>query len=239
MDGRPTRVLCYSPYNRWALHGQWEMTILQGLKARGAEVSYVLCDGLYTDCDVHWAATDPRGANACSNCQARVAALVASMGMDYHWLGRYLDPAEAREARRWEQSLTRDELASAAYGEWDVARWVEGSIHSHLRRSRLDVADPAVEKAYRSYLYSGLVACFALTRLLDETRPDVMLQFNGRQSSTRVALELARARGIRVICHERGWRKETLLLIENASCSSTQPGRRLWADWGDVPLTSD
>ena len=97
MDGRPTRVLCYSPYNRWALHGQWEMTILQGLKARGAEVSYVLCDGLYTDCDVHWAATDPRGANACSNCQARVAALVASMGMDYHWLGRY--------RALWEQRL--------------------------------------------------------------------------------------------------------------------------------------
>ena len=212
------RVLCYAPYNRWALHGKWEMTILHALKLRGAEVDYVLCDGLFTDCDQFWEAVTPRPANACVLCQADVTRLVADMGMDFHWLGRYLTIEETREARRWAQSLASHELLSAEYGTWRVGEWVRLSIQSHFRSNRLDVADPAIERGVRSYLYSGLIACFALDRLLEVSAPDVLLLFNGRQSSTCVALELARARGVRVVTHERGPRTETLTLVENASC---------------------
>jgi hypothetical protein len=110
-------------------------------------------------------------------------------------------------------------------------------VQSHFRAAHLDPADPDVERALRSYAYSGLIACFALDRLLTESDPDVMLLFNGRQSSTRVALELARARGVRVVVHERGPRSETLLMVENATCQSLEPLRRFWREWGDVPLS--
>jgi hypothetical protein len=232
-------VLCYAPYNRWALHGQWEMTILQALKHRGAEVEYVLCDGLYTDCDVFWASTAPRPANACGICQAGVARLVTDMGMDFRWLGRHLTTDESRRARFWVDALRADELLGASYGAWPVAAWVRLSLQSHFRANTLDVADPAVERAVRSYLFSGLVACFALDRLLAESAPDVLLLFNGRQSSTRVALELARARGIRVVVHERGLLREQLSLVENVNCVSLAPLRRFWAEWADVPLTAE
>lgn len=232
----PRRVLCYAPYNRWALHGQWEMTILHALRLRGAEVQYVLCDGLYTDCDQFWAAVAPRPANACAGCQADVTRLVADMGMEYRWLGRYLTIDEGREAARWANSLAAGELLSASFGPWNVGEWVRLSVQSHFRSSDLDLTDSHIERGARSYVQSGLIACFALDRLLEESRPDAMLLFNGRQSSTRVALELARARSIRVIAHERGPRTETLTLVENASCESLEPLRRQWRDWGDVPL---
>lgn len=235
----PPRVLCYAPYNRWTLHGQWEMTILQGLKQRGAEVEYVLCDGLYSDCDVFWESTTPRPANACAICQAGVTRLVADMGMDFRWLGRYLTPGEGRTARAWADALPEHELLTAAYGDWPIADWVRLSVQSHLRRSELDLADAPVRRALRSYLFSGLVAAFALDRLLDESDPDVLLLFNGRQSSTRVALELARARGLRTIVHERGVSKEELTLVENGSAVSLAPIREAWADWADVPLAAD
>jgi hypothetical protein len=233
------RVLAYSPYNFWALHGQWEITILHSLKLRGAEVEYVLCDGLYSDCDIFWDATLPRPAGACRECQSRVVNLVASMGMDWTWLGRYLMPEEPREAKRWVESLGREDLPGARYGDWDVSAWVLGSVHSHLRASTLDYDDPRVERVVRSYLYSGLVACFALDRLLADHQPDVFITFNGRQSSTRVALELARARGIRTLVHERGARNETLGLYENVSCSDLAQFPRYWEHWGDVPLTPE
>ena len=234
----PPRVLCYAPYNRWALHGRWEMTILQSLKLRGAEVEYVLCDGLYTDCDQFWGVVAPRPDNACTTCQLQVVNLVHQMGMDFHWLGRYLQTDEGREAKRWVDALADDELLTATYGEWDVAEWVRASVQSHFRANEIDVSRPPVAKVMRSYLYSGLVACFALDRLLEEQAPDVFLLFNGRQSSTRVALELARARGIRVIVHERGMRNEQLFLIENESCISLERFRQMWRDWGEVPLTA-
>jgi len=234
-----TRVLCYAPYNRWALHGLWEMTILRALKLRGAQVEYVMCDGLYTDCDLYWEAVLPRPADACAHCQADVARLAASMGMDYRWLGRYLTTDEAREAKRWAASLAPEELLTATHGEWRVGQWVLSSVQSHFRRNHIDVSDPAIERGMRSYLYSGLIACFALDRLLEESAPDVFVVFNGRQSSPRVALELARTRGIRVVLHERGVRPETLTLVEDASCNSLRPVRRCWSEWGDVPLTSE
>jgi hypothetical protein len=215
------------------------MTILHALKLRGAEVEYVLCDGLYTDCDQFWGAISPRPANACTMCQMQVTKLVAEMGMDFHWLGRYLTTDEGREAKRWAQSLAAGELATATYGEWRVGEWVRGSVQSHFRSNEPDVADPAVERVLRSYAYSGLIACFALDRLLAETAPDVLLLFNGRQSSTRVALELARARDVRVVVHERGTRNETLMLIENETCLSLEYLRQYWRDWGDVPLTRE
>jgi hypothetical protein len=214
------------------------MTILQALKLRGAEVEYVLCDGLYTDCDQFWGVVAPRPANACSMCQMQVVNLVHQMGMDFHWLGRYLQTDEQREAKRWADALADDELLTARYGEWDIGEWVRASVQSHFRANEVDVSRPPVAKVMRSYLYSGLVACFALDRLLAESAPDVFLLFNGRQSSTRVALELARARGIRVITHERGSRNEQLHLSENESCLSLEPIRQMWRDWGDVPLSA-
>lgn len=233
------RILCYAPYNRWALHGQWEMTILHSMRLRGAEVDYVLCDGLYTDCDQHWAAHDPRPANACALCQAAQTKLVAEMGMDFHWLGRYLTWDEQREARRWADALAVDELTTATYGDWQVAEWVQKSVQSHFRLSVIDPHEPRVADALRSYAYSGLVACFAIDRLLAERDPDVLFLFNGRQSSPRCALELARARGIRVIVHERGRQTESLMLVENANCLSLEPARRYWREWSEVPLTQD
>ncbi len=237
-DVAHSRILCYAPYNRWALHGLWEMTILQALKLRGADIQYVLCDGLYSDCDQFWMAIAPRPAHACTLCQAQVTKLVSEMGMDFAWLGRYLTLEESRQARHWAQSLTTAELMSATYGDWRVGEWVRLSVQSHLRNSELDVSDPETERALRSYAYSGLIACFALHRLLQDSAPDLLLLFNGRQSSTRVALELARARGIRVIVHERGLRRETLMLVENATCLSLDPIRRYWREWQAVPLTS-
>jgi hypothetical protein len=234
----PSRVLCYAPYNRWALHGQWEMTILHALRLRGAEVQYVLCDGLYTDCDQFWEAVTPRPANACLGCQADVTRLVADMGMDYRWLGRYLTTDEEREAARWSNLLAAGELLSARYGPWHVGEWVRLSVQSHFRSGDLDLADPRIERGARSYVHSGLIACFALDRLLEESRPDAMLLFNGRQSSTRVALELARARSIRVVTHERGPRTEALTLRENVGCTSLEPLRQHWRAWKDVPLAA-
>ncbi len=230
------RVLCYSPYNRWTLHGMWELTMLHGAKLRGADVHLVMCDGLYTDCDVFWAASAPRFSTSCSTCQASTTHLAASMGMDFNWLGRYLTLDEIKQARAFADSLDVSELVGATWGDWPVGAWMKSSVHSHFRMNDLDFGMAEVRDTYRSYVYSGLVACFGLTRLFDDYKPDVCLLFNGRQSSTRVALEMAKARNIRIICHERGFLTESLLLWEDENVISLQPYRKLWREWGNIPL---
>lgn len=94
-----------------------------------------------------------------------------------------------------------------------------------------------VQDTYRSYLGSGALAAIALNRLLDEFLPDTLVMFNGRMSSTRVALELALSRGIRVYCHERGDLTETLQFYENEGCDGSETRARALASWCDTPLT--
>jgi hypothetical protein len=71
---------------------------------------------------------------------------------------------------------------------------------------------------------------------LDDYQPQAMLLYNGRMSSTRIALELGLRRNIRVITHERGNLDDSLALIENANCKALQPIKQIWRDWGTVPL---
>lgn len=230
------RVLCYSPYNFWQVHAKWELTILQAIRLRGAEVKLVHCDGQYTDCDVFWESTNPRNPLTCTRCQATVAATSSGMAMPFEWLGRYVQLTERRTAQQWAAGLAASEFRTARFEDWEVGNWVESSVHSHYRVSVLNYSDPLIEKTFRSYLYSGLVACFALDRLLADFDPEVLFLFNGRMSSTRVALELARRKGIRVVCHERGWVNESLRLIENAHCLDLGHLEAACATWNPVPL---
>ncbi|NQV01548.1 MAG: hypothetical protein HQ542_02800 [Bacteroidia bacterium] len=65
----------------WALHSQYEMTIMHGLRLRGAEIKYVCYDALYVECDVFWNATKVRHEHACQECMFNVTKLVYGMGM--------------------------------------------------------------------------------------------------------------------------------------------------------------
>ena len=232
---KPLRVLAYGPYAAWQLHGLWEMTLLHGLRVRGAEVNYLLCDGLFSDCDLHWKATAPRTPVACLQCQAKTASLAASLSMEYTWLGRYLPPGKLQEAREWAASIPPEELRTCHYGEWEIGEWVRSSVHSHLRDAMLDVNNPEVVPAYRSYIASGLTAAFAFEALFNEYQPDVMLALNGRFSSIRIAFELAKKRGIRLVAHERGRTRESIVMNHGPN-GDLAPYHQMWEDWGSIPL---
>ena len=233
------RVVCYAPYNLWTLHGLWEMTVLHALRMRGIDLRYVLCDGLYSECDMFWASTNPRHTLSCSTCQAHVTRLALQLQMPYEWLGRYLLPHELRLSREWADAVSDDALTEARYGDWEIGAWVRSSVHSHFRASSLDLSQPEVAATYRGYLMSGAVAAFGLERLFEDARPDVLLLFSGRMGSTRVAFELARRRRIRVICHERGLTRDSIRLFENAHALAMAPVRQVWNEWGEVPLHED
>jgi len=230
------RLLCFSPYTYWELHGQWEAALLHGAKARGAEVRYVLCDGIMTECDVFWAATQPRHALACTDCQGRVARLMASLRMPYQWLGRWTMPDDERQAVAWAEGLPSEGLLEASRGTWSLGAWVMSSVNTHFRTAPPDMTNPEVVAVFRRYLASALRVALAFERLLEDIRPDVLLLFNGRQAPTRVAFELASRRGVRVICHERGGRSESLMLLDGVRCDSAAMIQQVRRQWEDIPL---
>ncbi len=232
------RLLCYAPYASWVLHAMWEVTIAHACALRGAEVRYVLCDGVYTDCDIHWAVTRPRTKDSCRKCQEVAESAFKGFSMPYGMIGKYIHPGDHTAAKDWASSIPSRELVNACFNNRPIGRWIESSVHTHLRQTFLDFDNPAVAQTYRSYLYSGALASEGLSRLLDDFRPDTLLLFNGRMSSLRIAFELARARGVRVVLHERGNLVDTLALSENALFGNYENANKVWETWKDVPLTT-
>jgi len=239
---RAPHVVCYAPYTTWSIHSARQVTILQALRLRGCSVSYVTCDGIFSDCDILQPATGApleRPANACLICQSSVAAHLAAWGMPYRWFGRWLLPADFTEAGRWVLGLKPADFLTARHGDWDIGPWVQSSVHTHLRHNVLDVNDPKVAAVFASYLYSGFLACTGLTRLFDEEKPDAQLLFNGRMAPTRIALELAKRRGIRTLVEERGATPGHVVLFEDAHCLDYSGTHNLWRTWEHEPLTAD
>lgn len=231
------KVLSFSPFAYWRLHALYEIAICHNLQWRGHSYHYVSCDGLFSDCDMFWESTvGPRPANACAVCQSQVKSLLADCHIPNTWLGKYQAPGCDEAARAFTAGLKDADLLNAVFNDRPIGNWVKSSVHTHLRINVIDLTDLKHCATLRSYIYSGVVALTCINRMLDVEQPTIMLLFNGRMAVTRIALELARERGIRVVCHERGLLKESIMFWENETCLALRPFGTLADEWGAVPL---
>lgn len=239
-DKSSPTVLCFNPYVRWSLHSARHSTILHGLHLRGARTLMVLCDGLMAECDLYQPSKGDSGkrtGQSCSRCQAESAFVTAKQGLNYLWLGRWLDPSTLADVSQWAQAVA--DPATAVYQDWPIGTWVRSSVHSHFRADELDLNDADVNATYRRYIAGGAAIAQAFESLLKQEQPDALLLFNGRMAPTRIALELARARGVRTITEERGFAPGHMRLVENTHCLDPNPFYDLCKQWRETPLSGD
>ncbi len=236
-----SRVLIFSPYATRPHLTVYEGTIAKACQVRGATVEYVLCDGLLPECDMHWDSflyQRPRPLDICAQCQAGSKAQIAEVGLPHRWLGEFITKAGKEEAFAWAQSLAPVEFSGATYLKHPIGEWVESSIFSYFRQYPADLGNWRVVNAYRGFLLSGALVAIGISAYLDAHSIDCALLFNGRQSITRVAFELLRKSGVRVLTHEMPFYQNGHIMVKpNARCWSNQPFTDFWNLWGRVPLT--
>ncbi|MEA3287669.1 MAG: hypothetical protein U9Q77_09890, partial [Candidatus Marinimicrobia bacterium] len=231
-----TKVLFYTPYGSWYLHSLYDITLGHSLKIRDAQVKFIGCDGVFTDCDVHWVNTAPRTSESCKICQQSHVQVYKQLGMPLEWLGAYITEHERKQIDQWVTSLDNLELLDAHYQDQPLGKWVESSVHSHFRMNELDMLDAEIAGAYRSYLLSAGLAWCGFNRVFDEFEPEVLFMLSGRFFSHRVAYEIAKERGVRVYCHERGRIENTLLVLDNHTVSTFPTLTNSWQEWKNEPL---
>jgi len=233
-----TRVLAFTPYTLWDFHTNYETTITRACQVRGAEVKHIRCDSLFGECDMSNAEMSPTGRppGLCALCRSRGDVSFEGTGLATEWLSRYLEPGEREEASAWAQGLAPEHLETAQFHGFPLGEWVLSSVVSYFRTYPVRVDDGRVAGVFRGFLHAGALTSLGLTRALDDWKPDALVVFNGRRSVTYIAFVLARRRGIRVLVHERPQRPGTVMVAQNEHCLSLEPFKRLWADWGDVPL---
>ena len=232
------RILVFSPYALWTFHTVYEGTIAKACRVRGAEVTYLLCDGL-PECDQHWfsKAGGARPDDICQRCRARALTNVGPVEFPSRWISEFLSIEERSEVASWAGKLVSQEFSASTFRGWRLGEWVLSSMNSYFRQFPPDLASATVVQVYRNFLVSAALTAIALTNYLDQNPIDSAILFNGRQSITRVAMEIFLARGIRVLTHERGeYQRERLNARANAHCMSPVPFQLFWREWGSISL---
>ena len=111
-----TKILAFTPYSLWKFHTDYEYAISRACRARGAEVKHLLCDGVFSECDMGNVSKSPAGRppEVCLQCQRKAHAAAAELGLSADWLSHYLEPAERAAASAWAQGLAPDEFRTAS-----------------------------------------------------------------------------------------------------------------------------
>jgi hypothetical protein len=237
-----SRILVFSPYALWANHTIYEETIAKACQVRGATVEYLLCDGLLPECDQHWDSktNSPRPFDLCQRCQAKAKASLDDLGFPYRWLGDFVSPSEKAAAFAWAQGVKPSEFREASFKDAPIGQWVLSSVISYFRQYPPDLKNWHVVSVYRGFLFSAAIVATGIRNYLNVNAIDSALLFNGRQSITRVALEIFQQCGIQVLTHERAeYQRGHINIKPNAHCMSPEPFKDFWNMWGQVPLTRE
>lgn len=233
------RILFYTPYGEWFLHSLYEITLGHALKVRDAEVKFIGCDKVFTDCDVHWENTNPKTDTTCDLCHDTQQQIFNKLGMSIDWLGQHISDSNRSEVEAWIGSLSDADLLEAEYNNVPLGKWVESSVHSHFRMRYLDFGVEKIASAYRSYLLGAALAWHGLKKIMDDFKPQVLFMLNGRFFSHRLAYELAQEQGIRVYCHERGRQDNSLRVFDNETGLTFDTLMNSWDEWKDQPLDQE
>lgn len=235
-----SRVLVFSPYASRPHLIAYEGTIAKGCQLRGAQVEYLLCDGLLPECDMHWDSFPgnyPRPFDLCQNCRSGAASRVTEFDLPYRWIGQFTSETERENAFTWAQSLSPSEIPNATFKGYPIGEWVLSSVVSYFRQYPPDMDNWHVVNVYRGFVFGASIVTMALRKYLEENAIDSALLFNGRQSITRVAFHILQESGIRLLTHEYPFYQDGHLMLKpNARCWSPGPFNEFWRVWAQVPL---
>ncbi len=221
--------------------GPWHLVLqillAHALRLRGAPSRLLLCDlPELPICNER--IVTARSADRCAGCVDDKRALLDASGLDWDGMSAFVPPDAIASARVTVERLDDDELRSHRVDRWPVGEWLEVSACHYLRRD--GSGDDAEQIATRRrLLVSAIVTLRAVERWLDESRPTVVIVQGGVHFMWRIVFELARARGIAVVCREMGkggWDHHLYALNRDSMAPDLDEA---WQVARQAPLTPD
>jgi hypothetical protein len=186
--------------------GPWHLTLqillAHALRLRGAATQLLLCD--MPDLPIcNERLFNSRSPDRCAGCLDDKRELLGASGLGWAPMSAYVAPDAIIRARAEVDALRDDELRGYRAGGWPVGEWLDVSACHFLRRDGTGDDDEQVATR-RRLLISAIVTVGAIEGWLADLRPHVVMVQGGVHFMWRIVSELARARGIEVVCREMG-----------------------------------
>lgn len=179
-----------------------EILLSHALALRGARPELLVCDlPDLPACDERTIFSRDR--ERCAGCLDDKRALLDAGGVPWRPVSGFVSAGALARARARAGALAPGDIDAHVERGWPIGRWLHVSASHYLRCDARGDGPEKVE-ARRRLLASAIVIVEAVERWLDEAKPDIVIAESGAHVMWRIALELARARGIPVVCRELG-----------------------------------
>lgn len=207
-------------------HFVLEALLAHALAARGAVPQFLVCDMPDLPiCDER--TIESRHRERCDGCIDEKRPLLDLCGLPWHGLSAFVSAGALARARDISATVRTEQIETYAERGFPIGEWLHVSACHYLRCDARGENDERVDTR-RRLLATAIVTVEAVERWLDETRPDIVIAESGAHLVWRVARELARRRGIPVVCREIGKGGfDTHLYALNADCMAPD----LSAEW--------
>lgn len=192
----------FATFGSGCWHLGLEVLLAHALAQRGARPELLVCDlpdlPICDERTIH-----SRDIERCAGCVDDKRALLDVCGVPWRSVSSLISPDALARARAIVATLDAATIEAYQVDGWPIGQWLHVSACHYLR---CDARGDAPEKtdARRRLLTSAIVIVEAVGRWLDEVRPDLVIAESGAHFMWRIAMEMARARGIPVVCREIG-----------------------------------
>lgn len=216
-------------------HFVLEALLAHALAARGARPELLVCDlPELPICDERTIHSTHR--ERCDGCIDEKRPLLDHVGLPWRGISALIADGALERARHIGASVAPEEIAGFVERGFPIGGWLHVSACHYLRcDARGDTADRIETR--RRLLIAAIVLVEATERWLDDLQPDIVIAESGAHFEWRIVRELARARGIAVVCREIGKGGfDTHLYSLNADCMAPDLSAA-WAEAKDQPLS--
>jgi hypothetical protein len=200
-DGAGLRV-GVATFGSGGWHFVLEALLAHALAARGAQPQFLVCDMPDLPiCDER--TIDSRHREQCDGCINEKRPLLDVCGLPWHGLSAFVAAESLARARAVSAGLTSEELSRYVERGFPIGQWLHVSACHYLRCDAQGESADRIDTR-RRLLATAIVTVEAVERWLEQTRPEVVIAESGAHLVWRIAVELARRRGIPVVCREIG-----------------------------------
>ncbi len=211
-----------------------EGLIGHALRLRGADVTFVLCDG-HLACDARTFDVEPAG--GCNACFEEGFARLTEFGHRVVRASEIAHPATLAALRTRARELPVDAILRASHGGVDLAPHVFASALRYFRAGQFEAHDPAFVEIAREHLATALVSAECSRQILRALRPDALFMSHGIYATWGPWAATSAALNVPYATYVGGWRRNTLVCQHDSprACDCND----IWPRWRDVPLTAE
>lgn len=241
------RILAFAPHSAIWIHAFPEALALEAMRQRGHEILHVGCGGVLrshcvsmSGCGVPFESTSSAKGRICRSCNQNASIIRRRFGFTYQDLEQVVSEEDIEFATRSAEALTPENCRHFILEGTEIGRIAPYELLIQKKKADFSFTEDEWQR-YLASVRNVIVVMRAVTRIIEEFRPDVVTVYNALYAVNRVVCKVCERRGVRQYFIHAGdnlaRRLSTLIVAKDQAFSYYEHLRSCWREIKEVPTS--